>query len=111
MARRDVMIYGEPVLRKKARPVRDLEDDLHSLFEDMIVTMIEEVGFEVLADEVLTLVLDAPLDPRSRAFAHQQLDRTVAQLAGHADPEDLHVIGALVDGPIEPRSCSSWRWW
>ncbi len=61
-------------------------------------TMIEEVGFEVLADEVLTLVLDAPLDPRSRAFAHQQLDRTVAQLAGHADPEDLHVIGALVDG-------------
>ena len=65
-------------------------------------TMLGEVGFEVLADEVLTLVLDAPLDPGSRAFAHQQLDRTVVQLASHADPGDLEAIGALVEGGAIP---------
>ncbi len=52
MARRELMIYGEPVLRKKARPVRDLEDHLHSLFEDMIATMIEEVGLGLAAPQV-----------------------------------------------------------
>jgi peptide deformylase len=46
------MIYGEPVLRKKARPVHDIEEHLHGLFEDMIATMLEEMGLGLAAPQV-----------------------------------------------------------
>jgi peptide deformylase len=52
MPKRDLMIYGEPVLRKKARPVRDPDESHHDLFDDMIETLIEEVGLGLAAPQV-----------------------------------------------------------
>ena len=49
---REVMIYGEPVLRRKARPVREVEEEPHRLFADMIETLIEEVGLGLAAPQV-----------------------------------------------------------
>jgi peptide deformylase len=46
------MIYGEPVLRRKARPVRNVEEETHLLFADMIETMIEEVGLGLAAPQI-----------------------------------------------------------
>jgi SAM-dependent methyltransferase len=60
-------------------------------------TMLQEAGLELVADEVLTLVLDAPLDARARRFAHGNLLRTRAQLAPHADAADLQALDMLVD--------------
>ena len=39
-------------------------------------TMLRRAGFELVADEVLNVVVDAPLDDRARRFAHRHLVRT-----------------------------------
>jgi peptide deformylase len=67
MPKRDLMIYGEPVLRKKARPVRSAEDLAPDLFEDMIETLIEEVGLGLAApqigESVQVIVVRADAEP------------------------------------------------
>ena len=59
--------------------------------------MLEQAGFEVVADELLTVVLDAPLDAQARRFALTQLRRTRTQLSRHARNADLAALDALID--------------
>jgi SAM-dependent methyltransferase len=58
--------------------------------------ILEAAGFEVVADELLTLVLGAPLDAAARRFAREYVLRARAQLARHADPADLDALAVLV---------------
>ena len=58
--------------------------------------MLEAAGFDVLSDEALTLVLDAP-DARARRFAHRHLVGTQARLADYADAADLEALDPLID--------------
>ena len=60
-------------------------------------TMLARAGFDLLADEVLTITLDPPLDERARRLASEHLRRTRAQLEPHADPADLEALGGLLD--------------
>lgn len=59
--------------------------------------MLERAGFELVADQVLTLSLDAPLDARARRFAHGQLRQTREHLGSHADAADLEVLDSLIN--------------
>ena len=59
--------------------------------------MLEEAGFEVLANELLTLVFAAPLDDHVRRFAHTQLLKTRAQLERYADEADVAALLARSD--------------
>ncbi len=52
MAVRPIRIYGDPVLRKKARPVGETTQDLRRLAEDLIDTMIEAEGIGLAAPQV-----------------------------------------------------------
>jgi SAM-dependent methyltransferase len=63
---------------------------------DAYPDMLRAAGFEVVIDQVLTLVLDPP-DARARRFAHRHLARTQTQLAEYADPADLAALGMLID--------------
>jgi SAM-dependent methyltransferase len=58
--------------------------------------MLADAGLELVADEVLTLVLDAPLDARTSRFAHRHLTQMRAQLADHADATDLAALDLLI---------------
>jgi trans-aconitate methyltransferase len=58
--------------------------------------MLEQAGFEVLADQVLTLVVEPPLDERARRFAHRQLARARAQLGSYLAPADLDALDELI---------------
>jgi SAM-dependent methyltransferase len=60
--------------------------------------MLEEAGFEVVADEVLTVVLDPPLDGQARRFGYEQLRGMRAQLGPYAGAADLEVLDGLIDG-------------
>jgi SAM-dependent methyltransferase len=64
-------------------------------------TMLESAGFELVADDVLTLVLDAPLDAQARRFAHESLLRTRAQLGPYASSTDLEALDLLIDENAE----------
>ena len=37
---REIVIYGDPVLRKKCDLVKNFSEDIHSLVEDMLETMV-----------------------------------------------------------------------
>jgi peptide deformylase len=52
MAVRPVRIYGDPVLREKARPVRDFDDSLRALVADLYETMAAYNGVGLAANQV-----------------------------------------------------------
>ena len=58
-------------------------------------------GFEVLADEVLTITVDPPLDASARRFALQQLVRMQTQLVDYADAADLEALRVLLDASAD----------
>jgi SAM-dependent methyltransferase len=59
--------------------------------------MLVEAGFDVLVDEVLRVVLDAPLGDQARRFARRQLEGAQARLSSYADEADLAALDVLLD--------------
>ncbi len=49
---RPVRVYGDPVLRRRARPVTDFDQDLRALVADMIETMIDADGLGLAAPQI-----------------------------------------------------------
>jgi len=52
MAVRPILLYGDPVLRKKADPIEETTEDICRLAEDMIDTMIKAEGIGLAAPQV-----------------------------------------------------------
>ena len=52
MAIRDIRQYPDPVLRKKAAPVKAFDDDLRKLVDDMVETMYAEPGVGLAAPQI-----------------------------------------------------------
>lgn len=65
-----VRIYGDPVLRQKAAPVAEVNDELRALIADMRETMKAYSGVGLAANQVgvakRVLVVDVPLDDEKR---------------------------------------------
>ncbi|HEX9871779.1 MAG TPA: peptide deformylase, partial [Candidatus Tectomicrobia bacterium] len=51
MAIREICKYPDPVLRKKAAPVKSIDDDLRRLVDDMVETMYAEPGVGLAAPQ------------------------------------------------------------
>ncbi|MBN1312179.1 MAG: peptide deformylase [Anaerolineae bacterium] len=52
MAKLDVVVLGEPILRQKAHKVLDFDGKLHQLLDDMLETMLDEPGVGLAAPQV-----------------------------------------------------------
>ena len=52
MAILKVRKYGDPVLRRKAEPVREVTPEIRRIIDDMVDTMYEEVGIGLAAPQV-----------------------------------------------------------
>ena len=52
MAKKRICVYNEPVLRKKARPVREISKTVKKLVEDMFETMYAGRGIGLAAPQV-----------------------------------------------------------
>jgi peptide deformylase len=50
--KKDILICGEPVLRKKARPIREIDQEVTDLLESMVETMLEASGLGLAAPQV-----------------------------------------------------------
>ena len=70
MALRPVRIYGDPVLRTKAKDVTEFDDTLRRLVEDMFETMAAYQGVGLAANQVGVLqrvfVVDVPVGENER---------------------------------------------
>ncbi|NOT32598.1 MAG: peptide deformylase [Candidatus Eisenbacteria bacterium] len=71
MSIRSIRIYGDPVLRERARPVTEFDDALRELVADLYETMVAYNGVGLAAPQVgiphRLLVIDLPLDDETRA--------------------------------------------
>ena len=63
---------------------------------DPYPVMLQAAGYEVVADQMLTLRLDPPLDEPARRLALRQLARAGSQIGAHVDPADLAALEPLV---------------
>lgn len=67
-----IVQYGEAVLRKKCKPVKDITDKLHTLAENMIETMEDAQGVGLAAPQVgidlQFAIVDVSHDPECISF-------------------------------------------
>lgn len=47
-----IVTYGNKILRKKAEPVADINDDIRQLVEDMLVTMHQKGGIGLASEQI-----------------------------------------------------------
>lgn len=59
-----VRIYGDPVLRKEAQPIDNIDSSLCQLAEDMFVTMRQAEGVGLAAPQIGLSIALTVLDPR-----------------------------------------------
>ena len=52
MSKLDIVVLGEPILRKKARRVREFDTKLHQLLDNMSETMLDAPGVGLAAPQV-----------------------------------------------------------
>jgi peptide deformylase len=83
MARKDILWCGHPTLRKKARPVREITDEVRQLLADMAQTI----------EEVPGLGLAAP-----------QVDESVRAIVAREDVGEDHPVYALVNPRVIRRA-------
>ena len=48
----DIIIYGDPILRQKAKPVEKTDDDIKKLSQDMLEAMYEKNGLGLAAEQI-----------------------------------------------------------
>lgn len=48
----DIYLYGASVLRERVHPIEKMTDDIHQLIDDMILTMYEDDGIGLSANQV-----------------------------------------------------------
>lgn len=78
----DVVKLGEDVLRQKAEPVAEVNDEIRTLIEDMFDTMIENDGVGLAGPQVgkkLRLFVAMADDDVKRVFINPQIIRTSAE--------------------------------
>jgi len=89
MAVRQVRLYGDPVLRRKALPVAEVDDTVRELIADMRETMHAYNGVGLAANQIgvlqRVLVVDVPVDEATRAryaLVNPELDQRAGTETG-----------------------------
>ena len=105
MAVLSVRKYGDPVLRRKAAPVREITPEIDKMVADMIDTMYDEVGIGLAATQVgIPLRLMVVGDEDGRA-ARALVNPVITQQGGEVTAEE----GCLsIPGVFAPVTRAEW---
>ena len=105
MAALTVRKYGDPVLRRKADPVREITPEVRKMIADMIDTMYDEVGIGLAATQVgipLRLMVVGDEDGRS---ARALVNPVITRQGGEVTAEE----GCLsIPGVFAPVARAEW---
>ena len=80
----DITKLGEEVLRKKAEPVAEVNDEIRKLADDMLETMIDADGVGLAAPQVglsLRMFVAMADDDVKRVFINPQIIKTSEEVA------------------------------
>lgn len=105
MAVLTVRRYGDPVLRRRAEPVREVTPEIRSLVADMIDTMYDEVGIGLAAPQIgVSLRLIVVADDASRT-ARALVNPAIVEQGGNVTAEE----GCLsIPGIFAPVTRAAW---
>jgi peptide deformylase len=105
MAVLTVRRYGDPVLRRRAEPVREVTHEIRSLVADMIDTMYDEVGIGLAAPQVgVSLRLIVVADDVSRTV-RALVNPAIVEQGGSVTAEE----GCLsIPGIFAPVTRAAW---
>ena len=101
----EIVQYGNPVLRKKCRPIEKVDDDLLAFVQDMLETMVDADGVGLAApqvdQEIRLAVVDVSHDPECVSFL-----KVNGEDVKMADVMPLVLINPTLelDGPRESES-------
>ena len=87
MAMRDLRVYPDPVLKKRARSVEKVDDDIRRLLDDMAETLYAQPGIGLAAPQVGVLLRVIVVDVSSR-------DKN-GRLIGLVNPEIVWSEGSI----------------
>ena len=101
-----IVIYGNPILRKKAVEVTDVNDDIRALSREMFITMHEERGLGLAAEQVgrtermfvIHIPPDSDLDEneqRENPDIEMPLVFINPKITGHSDDVQMGPEGCL----------------
>jgi len=99
---RPVRVYGDPVLRERAREVTEFDDSLRALVADMFETMHAYNGVGLAANQVgvaqRVLVVDVPIDDDHRE-RHTLVNPVLSEPSGNETGEEgcLSIPGIYED--------------
>ena len=92
----DVLVYGNPLLRRKAEPVDRVDDEVRELARDMLAAMYENNGIGLAAQQVgrteAICVVDIPADQDEGSAASASPDVPMPLVM--VNPEILSMSGA-----------------
>lgn len=110
MAQRPVRIYGDPVLREKAREIRDFDDSLRALVADLFETMHAYNGVGLAANQVgvaqRVFVVDVPREDGERdrfAVVNPVLDHRLGKQRDEEGCLSMPGINEEVERPLKLR--------
>lgn len=84
----EVTKLGEDILRKKAEPVAEINDEIRALVEDMFETMIDKDGVGLAAPQIgksLRLFVVIADDDVRRVFINPQIIKTSTEVGEYAE--------------------------
>lgn len=79
MAIREVRIEGDPLLRKKSRPIEEINDRILVLLEDMLETMYEKDGIGLAAPQVGVLRRAVVIDMRDDTGVFKMINPEIVE--------------------------------
>ena len=90
MARRPIVTYGAPILRRRTQEVADLGPDVQQLIDDMVETMYAAPGVGLAANQVNS--------PHRLFVANPAEDRSPSQLLVVVNPDVVEAEGEVAVG-------------
>ena len=101
MASRKVCLLGDPVLRKKSKPVVDFDEDLWTLLDDMKETMYKNDGMGLAAPQVGVLRRIVVMDVNNQ-FYELINPEIISQEGEDVDTEGCLSVGKFKDTVKRP---------
>lgn len=88
MALYPIRTYGDPVLRMKPKPVKDVDDKIRTLVTDMIETMYDAPGVGLAANQIGVMKQIAVFDAQDELGPRVLINPEILELSGEWEYEE-----------------------
>ena len=88
MALRQIVQDGDPILKKKCRPVTNFDAKLGQLLDDMHETLLEANGYGLAGPQVEMCIRDRPITCRPADLLEPEIEKLKVEAAKYVQQEE-----------------------